>query len=115
MSITIIYSLDKSRIIPAVLIDNRATNGLAGKTGFEIKEVTDAAVEEVGVSDIFYILETDLGNLAGYFVLRVNISNFTVNLTNVELRPAFKSQNDEIQQQIALFINQGIWKTDILI
>ena len=111
----ITYSLDKRRIVPAVLIDNRATNGLAGKTGFEIKEVTDAAVVGVGEKGLFYLVETEQGNLAGYFVLRVHLSNFSVNLAGIQLRPAFKDQSVEINQNITEFVNSGLWKTDYLI
>jgi hypothetical protein len=115
MTYQITYSLDKRRIVPAVLIDNRATNGLAGKTGFEIKSVTDAAVLDITTQDIFYLVETELGNLAGYFVLRVYLTNFSVNLISIQLRPAFKDQSADINQKIADFVNSGLWKTDYLI
>lgn len=107
--------MDKRRIVPAVLIDNRSTNGLAGKTGFEIKAVTDQAVVNITTQDLFYLVETDFGNLAGYFILRVYVSNFSVNLVGVELRPAFKDQNMEIMQKVTEFVNSGLWKTDYLI
>lgn len=106
--------MDRGRIIPAVLIDNRATNGLAGKTGAQIKEVTDAAVLAIPANGLFYLVETNNGNLAGYFVLVVYVSNFTVNLTSVELRPAFKDQDVAIRQKIYEFVNSGLWKTDYL-
>lgn len=114
MTYSITYSLDKRRIVPAVLIDNRATNGLAGKTGAAIKVVTDAAVAAITSQDLFYLLETDSGNLAGYFVLRVYLSNFSVNLVSIELRPAFKDQSVVINQRVAVFVNSGLWKTDYL-
>lgn len=107
--------MDKRRVVPAVLIDNRTTNGLAGKTGFEIKEVTDQAVVNITTQDLFYLVETDFGNLAGYFVLRVYLSNFSVNLASIELRPAFKDQSVPIMQKITEFVNAGLWKTDYLI
>lgn len=115
MIFRITYSDDYKRVIPAVIIDGRGTNPIiATLGGYEMKTYTDTKVEAVRSNTIPYKIETDKGNLAGYFVLGIKGNGACV-LAESLLRPAFVSFSSEISQKINTFIQSGDWQFDILI
>jgi len=115
MSYRFIYSQSEAnRLVPAVLIDKRAAiPEIKNKTGVVIKAFIDVQVALVTESCIFYKIETDLGNLAGYFTLQV-IREGVVIILQQELRPPFEQFSVEISGLIANFITNGTWQTDHL-
>lgn len=114
MSIRIIYCQEPERVIPAVLIDNRANiPAITNVTGFAIKAYTDAQVAMIVPGVLPYRLETDMGNLAGFMTLQT--SGGGAGLYQFVLRPAFLSQKTEILGIISNFIMQGNWKADFLV
>lgn len=105
-----------TRIIPAILIDSRASiTIIKNATGAVIKTYTDAEVSKIIDRVLFYKVETDQGVLAGYFSLqvKVNIATHAALLQN-QMRPSFNSFVTQISAQITTFINNGEWKQDYL-
>lgn len=115
MTYRFIYDrIDAARVLPSVLIDKRAAiDAISGKTGAIIKAYTDAQVAELGVGSLFYKIETDGGNLAGYFTVNVNNED-AGSLFQFELRPAFEQFSAVISQQISNFISGNGWLPDYL-
>jgi hypothetical protein len=115
MSYRVIYNEEYRRVIPAVLIDSRA-NIAAIKTagGFAVKAYTDSQVALVTDTVIPYKIETNEGNLAGYFNLSVSTNPKSAVLLNAQLRPAFVQFNSEISQIISNFIISNDWQFDYL-
>lgn len=124
MTYRFIYSNSESnRIIPAVLIDKRAAiPEIKNQVGSVIKTYTDAQAALVTDTVIFYKIETDLGNLAGYFSLQVArlisepelIPVYVASLLQYELRPAYQQFDTTISGLISNFITQSIWENDYL-
>lgn len=114
MTYRFIYSqAECNRIIPAILIDKRAAiPAIAGQIGSVIKAYTDAQVALVTGTCVFYKIETDMGNLAGFFSLSVGGS--AVVILQYELRPAFEQFSATISGLIANFINNNSWSGDYL-
>ena len=115
MSYIITYDLDYKRVIPAVLIENRANiPAIKNKIGIVIKAYTDGEVAKVTESVVPYKIETNLGALVGYFT--VQISNMGQNAVKFQqtLRPQFNPFTIEINIQIATFIQNNGWQQDIL-
>lgn len=102
------------RTIPAVIIDSRAGTPLAHQIGTVIKAYTDSQVALVTDSVLVYKIESNLGNIAGYFTLQVILGNQTAQLQQFVLRPAFKQFLSEISAQIDTFITELQWKPDFL-
>jgi len=115
LSYRFIYNQSEShRVIPAVLIDKRAAiPEIRNKTGAVIKAFTDAQAALVTESCIFYKIETEQGNLAGYFTLQV-IREGVVIILQYELRPAFEQFTVQISGEIANFITNSGWVNDYL-
>lgn len=114
MTYYFIFEDDYSRIIPALLIDARASiPQIANQIGAVIKNYTDSKVALVNDTTITYKIETNLGVMAGYFTIQVDISNKTAVLDQFVLRPAFQTFS-EIQSQIINFIQSGGWQPDFL-
>lgn len=114
MTYNFVYEPEYFRIIPAILIDARASiPEIKNQTGFPIKYYTDSQVAQINERSITYKIETELGVLAGYFSIQVNTINKTAILLMQQLRPAFKGFT-EIQTQISNFIQAGTWKPDYL-
>lgn len=114
MIFNVVYNQEYKRVIPAVIIDGRGLNpAIATLGGLELKDYTDAKVNAVTQGAIPYKIETDLGNLAGYFVLMVDY-NGSVILMDYLLRPAFMQFDTQISQIINNFITSGDWRFDIL-
>jgi hypothetical protein len=124
MTYRFIYSNSESnRIIPAVLIDKRAAiPEIKNQVGSIIKAYTDARAALVTEDVLFYKIETDLGNLAGYFTLKVvrYISEpellpvYVALLQATQLRPAFEQFSGTISGLISNFITQSEWSEDYL-
>ncbi len=112
MTIRIIYDIEYSRTIPAVLIDSRKGTPLANQIGSVIKSATDAEVAKVVPGVIPYKLETMQGNLVGYIALQVASGAASVYLKG--LRPAFQPFDADISSQINTFIISNIWVNDLL-
>lgn len=115
MTYRFIYSQsEKNRIVPAVLIDKRAAvTGMANQIGSVIKSITDSQVAIIDETCIFYKIETEGGNLAGYFTLKV-IREGTVSLLQYELRPPFEQFSSVISGIINNFMVAGKWVYDYL-
>lgn len=109
-----IYDDQPFRTIPGVLIDSRAGTPLANQIGTVIKAYTDGQVSLVTDNVIPYKVETDSGNLAGYFTLQVILGNQSAQMQQFVLRPGFKQFLSEISAQINTFITGGQWKPDFL-
>lgn len=114
MTFRFIYSpYEHNRVIPAVLIDKRASiPSIANKPGSVIKDYLDPIVASAE-SKIFYRIESDGGNLAGYFCLVVS-DNGVGTLDQLELRPAFAGFLTAISNQIINFMSAGTWRFDTL-
>lgn len=115
MSYRFIYdSVERARLIPSVLIDKRAAIPvIANQVGTVIKAYTDAAVAVTdNVRVIVYKIETEDGNLAGYWTLSVKFAG--ASLLSMELRPAHEQFAATISGLINNFISAGTWKADSL-
>jgi len=109
------------RIVPAVLIDSRASiPALANKTGNDIKAYTDVEVSRVAASPnvLFFRIETVKnkteiadGVLAGYFSIRVLGRPV---LYQYQLRPQFQQFSTHISAEIYNFISNGLYKEYLL-
>lgn len=115
MSYRFIYSnFESKRIVPSVLIDKRAiVPEISGQIGSVIKSFTDAQSDLVNDDTAFYKIETETGNLAGYFSIR-KVRQGVVSLLQYELRPAFEANTSEISAEIATFISENGWVYDTL-
>lgn len=109
------YEQDYSRLIPAIEIDARSDNpAIRNQTGAVIKAYNDSILATINLNSLVYKVETDTGNLAGYFVLQVDPSNQTVVLSRLVTRPAFKVSVTQISSEIKQFITNGGYKQDYL-
>lgn len=109
------YCENYTRVVPAVLIDSRATiPAIKNKVGGVVKSYVDSQVGQIGDSNIPYRIENELGVLAGYFTVQVDMGNRSATLGQKALRPAFQSYDSQISQQIANFILGNEWHEDIL-
>lgn len=113
----IVFEPDFSRIIPACIIDARASiPAIKNQIGDVIKEYTDSQLALINDNCITYKLETELGVLCGVFVINVDTENKTASLLMKELRPAFRTgqANIDISLIISNFIGNNLWTTDFL-
>lgn len=114
MSYRLIYSPSEvNRVIPAVLIDKRASIlAISGQNGATIQAFANS---QVALADgcIFYKIETFDGNLVGYFTLKV-IREGVVSLLQYELRPPFQQFDSQISQIVSNFIASSEWQFDNL-
>lgn len=115
MIFNLIYEQDYSRLIRAIEIDARTDNpAIKNQIGSVIKAYNDSILGTINSNSLVYKVETDSGNLAGYFVLQVDPSNQTVVLSRLVTRPAFNVSVTQISSQIKQFITNGGWKQDFL-
>jgi len=114
MTFHLVYDENYILTIPAVLIDNRANLPIANKTGKEIKIYTDAEVEKVVPGVITYKIENDLGNLAGYLLLKQGNFENSIDILKLVLRPQFQSFTDQINEQVKIYMSGGGWKFETL-
>ena len=114
MTFRIIYNQDYKRVIPAVLIDGRGSIPAIQETGgIATKDYTDSVVNMVNENTVPYKIETDTGNLVGYFNILVDI-NGNATLMNSQIRPAFQNFDAEISQLIITFIASNDWVFDYI-
>jgi hypothetical protein len=115
VSYRFIYSNpDKERIIPAVLIDKRATiTSIANQTGNVIKLFVDTQVALISSDVLLYKIETANGNLVGYFSIKIVREGVAV-ILQFELRPAYEQYNTIIMTEINNFMSSGSWSADYL-
>jgi len=115
MSYRVVYNDAYKRVIPAVLIDSRGTNSsLYTASGNAVLSYTNGKVALVTSSVLPYKIETDTGNLVGYFNLTVVESPKSASLLNKQLRSAFQKYDSEISQVISNFITSSNWQADYL-
>lgn len=111
----LIYYLEYHRLIYGITLDARGgISALNGLGGFEVKAYIEDIINSVGENKGVYSIETENGNLAGYFILEVNQAAKTASLSHLQLRTAFLPENDEIIAKISNFITSGNWKFDFL-
>lgn len=96
-------------------MDARVTTFTMPMNGNQIQPILDGLINSIGATSLFYSLETDNGTIAGYFVLLVNISNFSATLQEKQLRPAFFSDSTSVNDLINVFIASNEWQQDILL
>lgn len=114
MTYNFVYCDEPRRIIPAIIVDNRASiPQIKNQVGNIIKFYIDSQLLLLGSTSITYKVETNLGVLAGFFSINVNTTNKTAILIMEQLRPAFKGFA-ELTTQISNFILNGDWKIDYL-
>lgn len=115
MSYRFIYSQSESnRIVPSVLIDKRAAiHEIKNQIGSVIKSFTDGQAAMITDKAIFYRIETNNGNIAGYATLAV-IRDGVVSILQFELRPAFEQFSAEISANLSSFILNSDWVNDYL-
>lgn len=96
------------------IIDARKGSILANKTGPVIKTEIDSRLSLITANVLVYKIETEKGNMGGYFSMIVNEENKTGILQQKVIRPSFESKQLEISQLISNFIFGGQWKRDFL-
>lgn len=101
------------RIMFAVIVDNR-TNIPAIKSayGVAIDAYVSGQILLVLPDSLFYKIESENGNLAGFFTL--DMLNNGVVLSLFMLRPAFQQFNTEITEKINNFIISGDWQANLI-
>jgi len=100
MTFSFTYEPEFQRVIPAVEIDARASNpAIRNQIGDVIKSFTDGKVALVTDNVIVYRIETDDGNLGGYFTVQVS---------------AFVQFSPQIFGLISKFVQSGQWQADYL-
>jgi len=111
MNYNITYEADYARVIPAVLIDARAQYPqLSGATGFAMLPYINSQVALASSGSVFYKLETDSGNIVGYFTVKTIDGSLGI----FALRPQFSGFSAQISQQITNFISSGNWRFDYI-
>lgn len=108
------------RVIPAVLIDSRASiPAIANQTGAVIKAYFDVEVTKANNPQgvLFFKIETIKnknqtadGVLVGYFSLAIKGFGVSATLYQFQLRPAFQQFSTQISAEIAIFIMNNEWK-----
>lgn len=105
---------DYQRMINGILIDSQyLIPAISNKNGFAIKAYCDVEIAKVTDNVIPYKIETENGNVAGFFTLQTNGSITT--LYQKQLRPAFVQFDIELNQLISNFINTNRWINDTLL
>ena len=113
MTFSFTYEPEFQRVIPAVEIDARASNpAIRNQIGDVIKSFTDGKVALVTDNVIVYRIETDDGNLGGYFTVQVSSGVATLQFST--LRPAFVQFSPQIFGLISKFVQSGQWQADYL-
>lgn len=114
MAYYITFCENYNRVIPACIIDSRATIPvIKNETGNIIKAYVDAQLALITDNVLVYRIETELGVLAGYFALEINGNSATVNMK--VLRSAFQQFDTQISTNISNFIGNGYWQRDYMV
>lgn len=113
MTFRFIYSnFELSRIIQSVLIDKRASiPEIKNKIGADIKIFIESQIQLFSENDVFYKIESDSGNLAGYFSIK-KVREGVGSMVLYELRPNFADFELQISNQVANFIMSNEWLFD---
>lgn len=113
MTYNITYMTDVARTVSGIIIDSQyIIPAISNKLGIAIKAYSDTEINKITDNVIPYKVETDNGNLAGYFTLQVKEGVAT--LLQFQLRPAFVLGNQDISNLIGNFILSNLWSLDIL-
>jgi|ERR1700733_546044 len=113
MNYSIIYMTDVNRTVTGIIIDSQYTiPAIANKLGSVTKAYADAQISAISNNVIPYKIETENGNLAGYFALQIN--NGIPSILQMQVRPAFVSDNANISILIGNFIISNLWNFDYL-
>lgn len=108
MSYRIIYLDDYDRVIRGVIMDARAViPAIADKYGFDVKNYCDSIISIVNSSVLPFRIETEQGNLAGWFTLQ---TGEIVSIIGKQLRPAFLADDAAISGLINNFITGNDWR-----
>jgi hypothetical protein len=116
MIYTFVFEPDYTRLIPAILIDCRASiPEIKNQIGDVIKAYIDGQLALIDDTCIVYkIEEITNGVCAGIFVLKVDTGNKTANLLSYRFRPAFQNDTLNILNIIVNFITSSAWHADML-
>ena len=96
-----------------VIFDSQSIIGqISGKGGIVVKAYADGELAKVNSTVLPYRIESNDGNLAGYFNLKITANS--VYLFQIQLRPAFIDSSVQIVGQINDFIVKRGYQKDIL-
>lgn len=112
MTFSIHYRQEIRKIVQAIMIDNRLRLEMNGQDGNIVQGKIDAEVAAVGTPPLFYVIESNSGNLCGYFYLR--LQDNTASLGKKNYRPQYGKYFDEFDTMIPEFISSNKWKDDYL-
>ena len=101
-------------IMRSVLIDARATTMPPHATGFEIDAIVNKATKAITDTNLFFKLETELGNIVGYFTLGLTNNKKVAVISSLVVRPAFQKNIKIISEQINNFIQTNEYQNYIL-
>lgn len=114
MSYNITYVDNIPPLVSAVFIDARATTMPSGINGNQVQVLINQQLAQINNQTIVYKIESDFGNLVGYFTLQVNPSNKTCVKASQVLRQAYQQYSVQITQVINNFIQSNDWQFDYL-
>lgn len=114
MSYHIVYTEDIKQVVSAVFIDARSVTMPLGINGVEVQELLDEQLLLITKNVIVYKIETEEGNLVGYFTVDVNVGQRTASANNPVLRVPFFANLGEIPVVIGRFMQQNLWQADFL-
>lgn len=112
MTFTISYRQEYEKIIQAIMIDNRLRLEMNGQNGNIVQQKIDAEVSAIGNPPLFYVIESNSGNLCGYFYIK--IVNDAGTLGKKNYRPQYVKNFDEFDDMVTKFISSNQWKNDYL-
>lgn len=115
MTFNFIYATESTRIISATILDARFTiPELKDLGGFEVKDFVDLQISTLNSDTLLYKIETELGNMAGYFTLVVGNMGLSAVKSTQFLRPNYQGLENEINISVSEFVQNGLWKQDFL-
>lgn len=113
MTFFVQYAEEYSRVIAGIVLEVRQTlDATKNKSGFEVFDFYTSEIEKVMEDVIPYKLETESGNLAAYFSVKVTGNGGA--LYQKFVRPNFRQFDIDISQKINSFIFNNDWKQDFL-
>lgn len=115
MDFHFVYILEYQRFVYGIILDSRSTISLLhNKTGFQVRDYIEGEINKINDETLIYSIESDMGNLAGYFTLIIDRIKRTAIVGQYQLRPAYLQLDTQISQQISNFITANEWKKDFL-
>lgn len=107
------YCENYNSLFWGVIADSRSNiTAIKDAIGTVIKTYVDTQTALVVPGVIPYKIETDEASLAGYFLLSAVPG--AVSVISLQLRPAFVQFQEQINQNIATFVESGNWAFDTL-